>query len=62
MEGHWRCCAGVAPDQILAKLPAYQDLGMEAFILSGYPHQSECDLFARHVLPHMNHGPLSRFD
>ncbi|WP_215766108.1 LLM class flavin-dependent oxidoreductase [Gluconobacter cerinus] len=50
------------PDQILAKLRTYQDLGMEAFILSGYPHQSECDLFARHVLPHLNHAPLSRFD
>lgn len=50
------------PDQILAKLRAYQELGMEAFILSGYPHQSECDLFARHVLPHLNHASLSRFD
>lgn len=46
------------PDQVLKKLKAYQDLGIEAFILSGYPHQAECDLFARHVLPHMNHGPL----
>lgn len=50
------------PDQILAKLRTYQELGMEAFILSGYPHQSECDLFARHVLPHLNHASLSRFD
>lgn len=46
------------PDQVLKKLQAYQDLGIEAFILSGYPHQAECDLFARHVLPRMNHGPL----
>jgi len=50
------------PDQIIAKLRAYQDLGMGAFILSGYPHQSECDLVARHVLPHLNHAPLSRFN
>jgi len=50
------------PDQVLAKLRAYQALGMEAFILSGYPHQAECDLFARHVLPHLEHGPISRFD
>ncbi|NQE61367.1 LLM class flavin-dependent oxidoreductase [Caulobacter sp. RHG1] len=46
------------PDQVLAKLKAYQDLGIEAFILSGYPHQAEADLFARHVLPHLEHGPL----
>lgn len=49
------------PDQVLAKLRAYQDIGMEAFILSGYPHQAECDLFARHVLPRLKHAPLSRF-
>lgn len=47
------------PDQVLAKLRAYQAEGIEAFILSGYPHAAECDLFARHVLPHMDHGPLS---
>ena len=47
------------PDQVLAKLRAYQAEGMEAFILSGYPHAAECDLFARHVLPHLNHGPLT---
>ncbi len=47
------------PDQVLAKLQAYQALGIEAFILSGYPHAAECDLFARHVLPHLDHGPLT---
>ena len=31
---------------------------MESFILSGYPHLPECDLFARHVLARMEHGPL----
>ncbi len=46
------------PDQVLATLQAYQALGIEAFILSGYPHAAECDLFARHVLPRLNHGPL----
>ena len=46
------------PDQVLAKLQAYQAIGMEAFILSGYPHAAEADLFARHVLPRMMHGPL----
>lgn len=47
------------PDQVLAKLQAYQAEGLEAFILSGYPHAAECDLFARHVLPRLNHAPLS---
>ncbi|WP_309604174.1 LLM class flavin-dependent oxidoreductase [Phenylobacterium sp.] len=47
------------PDQVLKKLQAYQALGIEAFILSGYPHQAECDLFARHVLPRLNHAPLA---
>ncbi len=46
------------PDQVLAKLRAYQAEGIEAFILSGYPHATEADLFARHVLPHIPHGPL----
>ena len=46
------------PDQVLAKLRAYQAAGIDAFILSGYPHAAECDLFARHVLPRLEHGPL----
>ena len=46
------------PDQVLAKLNAYRTLGIEAFILSGYPHLHEADLFARHVLPRLDHGPL----
>jgi alkanesulfonate monooxygenase len=46
------------PDQVLAKLLAYRELGIEAFILSGYPHARECDLFARAVLPRLDHGPL----
>jgi len=46
------------PDQVLKKLNAYRAVGIEAFILSGYPHAAECDLFARHVLPRLDHGPL----
>ncbi len=48
------------PDQVLAKLRMYQDMGIEAFILSGYPHAAEADLFARHVLPHIEHAALER--
>ena len=46
------------PDQVLAKLRAYQAVGVEAFILSGYTHVAEADLFAKHVLPNIDHGPL----
>jgi alkanesulfonate monooxygenase len=60
--GRARSGAGAAivgdPDQVLAKLQAYRELGLEAFILSGYPHLAEADLFARHVLPRLDHGPL----
>jgi alkanesulfonate monooxygenase len=48
------------PDQVLAKINAYRDMGIEAFILSGYPHAAEADLFARHVLPNIDHAPLTR--
>ncbi len=46
------------PDQVLDKLRAYQALGIDAFILSGYPHKEECDLFAEHVLPQLSHAVL----
>jgi alkanesulfonate monooxygenase len=46
------------PDQVLAKLKAYQAEGIEAFILSGYPHAAEADLFSRHVLPRLDHATL----
>jgi alkanesulfonate monooxygenase len=47
------------PDQVLEKLKQYQALGIEAFILSGYPHEEECDLFARYVLTELDHGVLT---
>lgn len=47
------------PDQVLAKLDAYRAAGIEAFILSGYPHMRECDMFARYVLPRIDHGRLA---
>jgi alkanesulfonate monooxygenase len=46
------------PDQVLAKLQSYRALGIDAFVLSGYPHAGEADLFARHVLPRIDHAPL----
>lgn len=46
------------PDQVVAKLRAYAALGIDAFILSGYPHARERDLVARYVLPTIAHAPL----
>ncbi len=47
------------PDQIVAKLERYVDMGMRAFIMSGYPHQEECELFAKYVLPRLKTGKLN---
>jgi alkanesulfonate monooxygenase len=44
------------PDQVRAKLERYVELGIDAFILSGYPHLDECERFGRLVLPHLDHG------
>jgi len=41
------------PDQVIAKLKRYMDMGIHSFIFSGYPHQEECKLFAKYVLPHI---------
>ncbi|MFD2572086.1 LLM class flavin-dependent oxidoreductase [Spirosoma soli] len=41
------------PDQIVEKLNRYMDMGMRAFILSGYPLLDEANLFARYVLPRL---------
>ena len=39
------------PDQILAKINRYMDMGVRSFIFSGYPLIDECRLFAKYVLP-----------
>ena len=60
--GRARSGAGAAivgdPDQVVAKLQAYQEAGVRAFILSGYPHLAECDLVAEHVLPRIEHAAI----
>ncbi len=60
--GRARSGAGAAivgdPDQVLAKLHAYRDVGIGAFILSGYTHAAEADMFAKYVLPNIDHGSL----
>lgn len=54
------CGAAVVghPDQVLAKLARYVELGIDAFILSGYPHREEAERVGRLVLPHLDHAPL----
>ena len=42
------------PDQVRKKLERYIDMGFRSFVLSGYPHLKECDLFAKYVLPDLN--------
>jgi alkanesulfonate monooxygenase len=49
------------PDQVVAKLQRYVDMGIRAFILSGYPHRQECELFAKHVLPRLKMGKLAEY-
>jgi alkanesulfonate monooxygenase len=55
--GRARSGAGAAivgdPDQVLDTLRRYQALGIDSFILSGYPHRDECERFARLVLPRL---------
>jgi alkanesulfonate monooxygenase len=40
-----------SPEQIKAKLKRYMDMGIRAFIFSGYPHLDACEYFGRLVLP-----------
>lgn len=42
------------PDQVKNKIKEYIEMGFRSFIFSGYPHNEECDLFARYVLPSFN--------
>ncbi len=46
------------PQQVHAKLLRYRDLGIDSFILSGYPHLDECRRFGSMVLPLLSHSPL----
>lgn len=49
------------PEQILDCLNRYIDMGFRAFILSGYPHLDECQLFARYVLPNLPRIRLNEY-
>lgn len=46
-------------DQIVGKINRYMDMGIRAFIFSGYPLIEEAEWFARLVLPHLPNRSLS---
>lgn len=46
------------PDQVIATLLRYRALGIDSFILSGYPHRDEAQRVAELVLPRLAHAPL----
>ncbi len=48
------------PNQIISKLKRYISMGIDSFILSGYPHNKECEIFGNYVLPHFNNISLSK--
>jgi alkanesulfonate monooxygenase len=48
-----------SPAQIIEKINRYMDMGVRAFILSGYPLLEECEHFGKLVLPHLKTGKLS---
>jgi alkanesulfonate monooxygenase len=44
------------PETVAARMREYQDLGIETFILSGYPHLEESYGFAELVFPLLGKG------
>lgn len=53
-------CALVGnPDQIVAKLNRYIEMGIRSFVLSGYPHFDECGLVGKYILPRFRRGKLA---
>ena len=59
-RGRSGCGAAVVgdPAQVASYLAELQALGIDAVILSGYPHREECRRFGEMVLPLLEHGPL----
>ncbi|WP_370877812.1 FMNH2-dependent alkanesulfonate monooxygenase [Xanthobacter agilis] len=49
-----------APEQIAERLREYQGLGVDTFVLSGYPHLEESIRFAELVFPLLGKGAVTR--
>jgi alkanesulfonate monooxygenase len=47
------------PETVAARMREYQDLGIDTFILSGYPHLEESYRFAELVFPLLGKGKES---
>ena len=48
-------------DNLLCEIhKRYMNLGIRSFILSGYPHHKECELFAKYVLPRFSNIHFSK--
>ncbi|HEX9956345.1 MAG TPA: alkanesulfonate monooxygenase, partial [Fibrella sp.] len=47
-------------DQVVEKINRYMDMGIRAFIFSGYPLIEEAEYVARLVLPHLPNQSLSQ--
>lgn len=50
------------PETIVARMQEYQDLGIETFVLSGYPHLEEAYRFAELVFPLLGKGKARSSD
>ena len=61
--GMARSGVGVAivgsPEQVAAKIRGYQDIGIDTFIFSGYPHLDECRRFGELVMPYFKQDQIS---
>jgi alkanesulfonate monooxygenase len=53
------CALVGTPDQIVAKLHRYMDMGIRSFVFSGYPHWDECQLVGKYILPRFKTGKLA---
>ncbi|WP_091167659.1 FMNH2-dependent alkanesulfonate monooxygenase [Paenibacillus sp. 1_12] len=51
-----------SPDSIAARMKEYTELGIETFILSGYPHLEEAYRTAELLFPKLNLGPTGNTD
>jgi alkanesulfonate monooxygenase len=41
------------PDEVAGELFTYWQLGIDEFILSGYPHVEECERISQDVIPRL---------
>ena len=55
LASSWEHCRDIT-------LAAEHNVGIDAFILSGYPHLDACNRVGREVLPRLEHGYLARPD